>query len=97
MVSIFPNFNKVYPTHKQFDNIGSAIVRQLKLPLTKDNIGIWKDAIQTKLKRKRYEYRDHADVQHYQSKYSRYSSGRLVKKMTGEVAQRDRQKEINIY
>ncbi|CAF4179792.1 unnamed protein product, partial [Rotaria sordida] len=83
-----------YPPHKQFDNIGSVIVRRLKLPLTKDNIGIWKDAIQTKLKRKRYEHRDHADVQHYQSKYSRYGSGRSVKEMTGEVAQRDRQKQI---
>ncbi|CAF1356753.1 unnamed protein product [Rotaria sordida] len=57
-------------------------------------MGIWKDAIQTKLKRKRYEHRDHADVQHYQSKYSRYGSGRPVKKMTGEVAQRNRQKQI---
>ncbi|CAF3748763.1 unnamed protein product [Rotaria sordida] len=56
--------------------------------------GIWKNAIQTKLKRKRYEHRDHADVQHYQSKYSRYGSGRPVKEMTGEVAQRDRQKQI---
>ncbi|CAF4026247.1 unnamed protein product, partial [Rotaria magnacalcarata] len=31
-------YNGNYPTHKQFDNIGKAIVRKLKLPLTKDNV-----------------------------------------------------------
>ncbi|CAF1460105.1 unnamed protein product, partial [Rotaria sordida] len=72
----------------------TAIVRKLKLPLTKDNVGIWKDAIQTKLKRKRFEHRDNEEVKAYQSKYSRFGSGRPVKKMIGEVAERDRQKQI---
>ncbi|CAF3907275.1 unnamed protein product [Rotaria magnacalcarata] len=35
---LIKNFNLFYPTHKQFDNIGEAIVRKLKLPLTKDNV-----------------------------------------------------------
>ncbi|CAF1519519.1 unnamed protein product [Rotaria sp. Silwood1] len=83
-----------YPTRKQFDDIGTAIVRKLKLPLTKDNVGIWKDAIQIKLKRKRFENRDNEEVKAYQSKYSRFGSGRPVKKMIGEVAERDRQKQI---
>ncbi|CAF5112980.1 unnamed protein product, partial [Rotaria magnacalcarata] len=27
-----------YPTHKQFDDIGNAIVKYLQLPLTKQNV-----------------------------------------------------------
>ncbi|CAF4309637.1 unnamed protein product, partial [Rotaria sp. Silwood2] len=88
--------NLFYPTHKQFDNIGTAIVQTLKIPLTKDNIGIWKDAIQTKLKRKRLEHRDHVEVKNYQLKYSRFGSGRPVKKMIGEYVARDRQKQIMV-
>ncbi|CAF4051096.1 unnamed protein product [Rotaria sordida] len=88
------NLNLLYPTRKQFDGIGTAIVRKLKLPLTKDNVGTWKDAIQNKLKRKRFEHRENEEVKAYQSKYSRFGSGRPVKKMIGEVAERDRQKQI---
>ena len=44
--AIFVEFNSLlifyllfsYPTRKQFDDIGTAIVRKLKLPLTKDNV-----------------------------------------------------------
>jgi hypothetical protein len=36
-------------------------------------------------------------VQHYQAKYSRYGSGRPVKKMIGEVAKKDRQKQVNLF
>ncbi|CAF3505671.1 unnamed protein product [Rotaria socialis] len=87
-------YDLFYPTHKQFDLIGTAIIRQLKLPMTRDNIAIWKDAVQTKLKRKRLQHRDHVDVKHHQSKYSKNGSGRPVKRMIGEVAQRDRQKQL---
>lgn len=41
---------------------------------------VWKDALQTKFKRKRLEHRDNIEVQHYQIKYSRVGSGRPVKK-----------------
>ncbi|CAF3542494.1 unnamed protein product [Rotaria socialis] len=87
-------YDLFYPTHKQFDLIGTAIIRQLKLPMTRDNIAIWKDAVQTKLKRKRLQHRDHVDVKHHQSKYSKNGSGRPVKRMIGKVAQRDRQKQL---
>ncbi|CAF3427803.1 unnamed protein product [Rotaria socialis] len=87
-------YDLFYPTHKQFDLIGTAIIRQLKLPMTRDNLAIWKDAVQTKLKRKRLQHRDHVDVKHHQSKYSKNGSGRPVKRMIGEVAQRDRQKQL---
>jgi len=36
-------------------------------------------------------------VKQYQSKYSKFGSGRPVKKLVGEVAQRDRQKQVNLY
>ncbi|CAF1513483.1 unnamed protein product, partial [Rotaria sordida] len=35
---LIKNFNLLDPTRKQFDDIGTAIVRKLKLPLTKDNV-----------------------------------------------------------
>ncbi|CAF1480114.1 unnamed protein product, partial [Rotaria sordida] len=55
---------------------------------------IWKDALQTKLKRKRFENRNNTEVQYYQLKYSRIGSGRPVKKQFGELAQKDWQKQI---
>lgn len=58
---------------------------------------MWKDALQTKLKRKRLEHRDHVDVQNYQLKYSRIGSGRPVKRRIGELCQKDRQKQVNSY
>jgi len=57
---------------------------------------IWKDALQTKLKRKRFENRNNIEVQQYQLKYSCIGSGRPVKKRLGELAQKDRQKQVNI-
>ncbi|CAF1542079.1 unnamed protein product, partial [Adineta steineri] len=87
-------YNLFYPSHKQFDAIGSAIVGLLKLPFTKDNLGVWKEAVQIKLKRKRCEHKDNVEVQYHLMKYSKTSSGRPVKQMIGEVASRDRQKQI---
>jgi hypothetical protein len=58
--------------------------------------GVWKDALQTKLKRKRSENSDHTEVRQYQMKYARVGSGRPLKKRTGELAQRDRQKQVKI-
>jgi hypothetical protein len=50
--------------------------------------------MQTKLKRARSEHRDHVEVQRYQSKYAKIGSGRPIKRMDGETAQRDRQKQV---
>ncbi|CAF4302966.1 unnamed protein product, partial [Rotaria sp. Silwood2] len=63
-----------YSSSTQFDKIGNGIVKFLKLPLTKENITIWKDALQTKLKRKRAENLDNIIVQDYRLKYSRAGS-----------------------
>ena len=111
MVEYF-SFVISYPSHPQFDNIGTAIVKFLRLPVVKQNIvsllnddillyfiflqTIWKDALQTKLKRKRTEHRDSSVVQEYQLKYSRSGSGRPVKRQLGETAQRDRYK-LGVY
>lgn len=46
------------------------------------------------MKRTRVGHRDHAQVQHYHSKFSKLGSGRPVKRMNGELAQRDRQKQV---
>lgn len=35
---LYISFVFSYPSHKQFDAIGTAIVRLLKLPFTKDNL-----------------------------------------------------------
>ncbi|CAF4202867.1 unnamed protein product, partial [Adineta steineri] len=85
-----------YPSPKQFDQIGSAIVKFLRLSLTKNNITVWKDALQTKLKRKRSEHSDNSIVQDYRSKYSRAGSGRPVKRRINEAAQRDRFKQLMV-
>ncbi|CAF3996188.1 unnamed protein product, partial [Adineta steineri] len=90
------NYKLFYPSPKQFDQIGSAIVKFLRLPLTKNNITVWKDALQTKLKRKRSEHSDNSIVQDYRSKYSRAGSGRPVKRRINEVAQRDRFKQLMV-
>ncbi|CAF1483719.1 unnamed protein product, partial [Rotaria sordida] len=90
---LIDKYNMFYPTHKQFQIIGEAIVEFLKLPLIQQNIAIWKDALQTKLKRKRFENRNNTEVQYYQLKYSRIGSGRPVKKQFGELAQKDWQKQ----
>ncbi|CAF1502699.1 unnamed protein product [Adineta ricciae] len=91
---LLKKYNLFYPSHKQFDAIGTAIVNLLKLPFTKDNLGIWKEAVQIKLKRKRGEHKDNVEVQYHLMKYSKTGSGRPVNTMTGEVAVRDRQKQI---
>ncbi|CAF4393012.1 unnamed protein product, partial [Rotaria magnacalcarata] len=88
------NYNLFYPTHKQFDDIGNAIVKYLQLPLTKQNATIWKDALQTELKRQRFEHRDNQIVQEFRLKYSRTGSGRPVKRKIGETAKRDRYKQM---
>ncbi|CAF4096159.1 unnamed protein product, partial [Rotaria sordida] len=58
-------YHLFYPTHKQFDNIGSAIVRQLKLPLTKDNIILlmnYDDDILNNIQMKVNQLRDDPDI-----------------------------------
>ncbi|CAF4358749.1 unnamed protein product, partial [Adineta steineri] len=67
-----------HPSSTQFDIIGHAIVKFLKLPPTKNNISIWKDTLQTKLKRKRTENLENVIVQNYRLKYSYAGSGRPV-------------------
>lgn len=56
---------------------------------------IWKDALQTKLKRKRFEHRDNQVVQGVRLKYSNIGSGRPVKRKLGETAERDKYKQVN--
>ncbi|CAM2714273.1 unnamed protein product [Rotaria socialis] len=73
---LIEKYKLFYPSSKQFDKIGNAIVKFLKLPLIKENIAIWKDALQAKLKRKRAENLDNIIVQDYHLKYSRAGSGR---------------------
>ncbi|CAF4195511.1 unnamed protein product [Adineta steineri] len=51
---------------------------------------IWKDALQTKLKRKRTENLENVIVQNYRLKYSYAGSGRPVKRRFNELAKRDR-------
>ncbi|CAF3514816.1 unnamed protein product [Adineta steineri] len=55
---------------------------------------VWKDALQTKLKRKRSKNSDHIEVQQYHLKYVRVGVGHPIKKRIGEVVQRDRQKQM---
>ncbi|CAM2726060.1 unnamed protein product [Rotaria socialis] len=93
---LLDKYNLFYPTHKQFDDIATAIVKCIKLPLTKQNITVWKDALQTKLKRKRFENSNNGVVQEYRLKYSRSGSGRPVKRKIGETAERDRYKQMII-
>ncbi|CAM4797064.1 unnamed protein product [Rotaria magnacalcarata] len=93
---LIEKYKLFYPSSQQFDKIGNAIVKFLKLPLTKENITIWKDALQTKLKRKRAENLDSIIVQDYRLKYSRAGSGRPVKRRLDETAQRDRYKSMII-
>ncbi|CAF1503507.1 unnamed protein product [Adineta ricciae] len=87
-------YNLFYPTHKQFGSIGNGIVKFLKLPLTVENIAVWKDALQTKLKRQRSEHPDNVSVQEYRMRYSKSGSGRPVKRQVGTTAQRDRYKQM---
>lgn len=58
---------------------------------------IWKDALQTKLKRKRLEFPNNDVVQAYQMKYSKSGSGRPVKRKIGTTAERDRYKQVNLF
>ncbi|CAF3601582.1 unnamed protein product [Rotaria socialis] len=83
---LIEKYKLFYPSSKQFDKIGNAIVKFLKLPLIKENIAIWKDALQAKLKRKRAENLDNIIVQDYHLKYSRAGSGRPVKRRLDETA-----------
>lgn len=55
---------------------------------------VWKEAVQTKLKRKRNDYQDNIEVQHNRSKFSRFGSGRPVKRKLDEIATRDKQKQV---
>ncbi|CAF1362987.1 unnamed protein product [Adineta steineri] len=91
---LISNYKIFYPNHQQFDVIGIAMVEFLKLPATKHNVGVWKNALQTKLRRKRSENSDYIEVQQHQLKYVRVGSGRPIKKRIGEVIQRDCEKQM---
>ncbi|CAF1570773.1 unnamed protein product [Rotaria magnacalcarata] len=91
---LLDQYNLFYPTYKQFDDITTVIVKYIKLPSTKQNITVWKDALQTKLKRKLFENPNNGVVQEYRLKYSRSGSGHPVKRKIGEIAERDRYKQV---
>ncbi|CAF1359983.1 unnamed protein product [Rotaria sp. Silwood1] len=55
---------------------------------------IWKDALQTKLKRTRNDHPNNDLVQEFRLKYSKLGSGRPVKQKIGEIAERDRHKQV---
>ncbi|CAF1262294.1 unnamed protein product [Adineta ricciae] len=88
------NYNLLYPTKAQYHTIGTALVKCLKLPVTPENLGIWKDALQTKLKRTRTQHSGIDLVQEFRLKYSKIGSGRPVKQKIGEVAERDKHKQL---
>lgn len=101
-----------YLSKTQYNIIGSALLRCLKLPPTAENLvsinlityykiihffkfkAIWKDALQTKLKRTRAGHPDNILVQEFRSKYSKLGSGRPVKQKIGEIAERDKHKQV---
>lgn len=55
---------------------------------------IWKDALQTKLKRIRADHPNNSLVQEFRLKYSKLGSGRPVKQKIGAIAERDRHKQV---
>ncbi|CAF3367851.1 unnamed protein product [Rotaria sp. Silwood2] len=89
-------YNLLYLSKTQYNVVGSALVRCLKLPSTPENLAIWKDALQTKLKRTRADHPNTSLVQEFRLKYSKLGSGRPVKQKTGEIAERDRHKQMVI-
>ncbi|CAF4644957.1 unnamed protein product, partial [Rotaria socialis] len=90
------NYNLLYLSKTQYNTVGSAIVRCLRLPSTPENLAIWKDALQTKLKRTRVDHPNSSLVQVFRSKYSNLGSGRPVKQKIGTVVERDRNKQMVI-
>ncbi|CAF1286535.1 unnamed protein product [Rotaria sordida] len=90
------NYNLLYLSKTQYNVVGSALVRCLKLPSTPENLAIWKDALQTKLKRTRADHPNNTLVQEFRLKYSKLGSGRPVKQKIDEFAERDRHKQMVI-
>ncbi|CAF1970628.1 unnamed protein product [Rotaria magnacalcarata] len=86
----------IYLSKTQYNIIGSAFVRCLRLPSTPENLAIWKDALQTKLKRTRADHPNSNLVQVFRSKYSNLGSGRPVKQKNGTIVERDRNKQMVI-
>ncbi|CAM4949821.1 unnamed protein product [Rotaria socialis] len=93
---LIENYNLLYLSKTQYNIVGSALVRCLKLPSTPENLTIWKDALQTKLKRTRADYPNSSLVQVFRLKYSKVGSGRPVKQKIGEIVERDRHKQMVI-
>ncbi|CAF1374408.1 unnamed protein product, partial [Adineta steineri] len=83
-----------YLSKAQYNIVGSALVRCLRLPSTTENLTIWKDALQTKLKRTRADHPNNSLVQEFRLKYSKLGSGRPVKQKSGTIATRDRHKQV---
>ncbi|CAF1501583.1 unnamed protein product [Adineta ricciae] len=91
---LIENYNLLYPSKAQYHTIGTALVKCLELAVTTENLGIWKDALQTKLKRTRTQHSSSDLVQEVRLKYSKLGSGRPVKQKIGEVAERDKHKQL---
>ncbi|CAF4307488.1 unnamed protein product, partial [Adineta steineri] len=67
---LIENYNLFYLSKAQYNIVGSALVRCLGLPSTTENLTIWKDALQTKLKRTRADHPNNSLVQEFRLKYS---------------------------
>ncbi|CAF4165901.1 unnamed protein product [Adineta steineri] len=93
---LIENYNLFYLSKAQYNIVGSALVRCLRLPSTTENLTIWKDALQTKLKRTRADHPNNSLVQEFRLKYSKLGSGRPVKQKSGTIATRDRHKQMVI-
>ncbi|CAF3881149.1 unnamed protein product [Rotaria sordida] len=99
--NLLPKLNDQHKTivilpKTQYNVVGSALVRCLKLPSTPENLAIWKDALQTKLKLTRADHPNNSLVQEFRLKYSKLGSGCPVKQKIGEIAERDRHKQMVI-
>ncbi|CAF3874615.1 unnamed protein product [Rotaria sp. Silwood1] len=91
---LMETYNLLYLSKTQYNVVGSALLRCLKLPSTLENLAIWKDALQTKLKRTRNDHPNNDLVQEFRLKYSKLGSGRPVKQKIGEIAEHDRHKQV---
>ncbi|CAF1430413.1 unnamed protein product [Adineta steineri] len=91
---LIEKYNLFYLSKAQYNIVGSGLVRCLRLPSTTENLTIWKDALQTELKRTRVDHPNNSLVQEFQLKYSKLGSGRPVKQKSGTIATRDRHKQV---
>ncbi|CAF1237741.1 unnamed protein product [Adineta ricciae] len=90
---LIENYDLLYLSKTQYNTVGSAVVRCLRLPLTPENVV---NALQTKFKRTRSDHSNNSLVQEFRLKYANPGSGRPVKQKIGSVAERDRHKQMVI-